>query len=149
MYQYSVTLKKELVSDLDVKFRCSEEVALEPWVHNLFLDDNDKEHFYILCLNVKNKIVGYNELSKGSLTSSVVHPREALKTAILSNSASVIFVHNHPSGDPEPSNDDIQITHRLVKSFNLLGINVLDHIILGFDAEEMKNYYSFKQKGIL
>ena len=66
----------------------------------------------------------------GSMTSSIVHPREVLRGAILSGAISVIFAHNHPSGDPEPSIDDIEITNRLCRAFNLVGINVLDHIIL-------------------
>ena len=75
---------------------------------------------------------------------SIVHPREVLKIAIRESAASVIFVHNHPSGDPEPSIDDIEITKRLCKSCNIVGINVLDHIIVGSD-----DYYSFKMKNMI
>ena len=83
-------------------------------------------------------------VSQGSLTSSIVHPREVLKVAIRESAASVIFIHNHPSGDPEPSIDDIEITKRLCKSCNIVGIKVLDHIIVGSDE-----YYSFKMKNML
>lgn len=149
MYQYSITLKRKLVSEKEILFRCSEEVALEPWVHNLFEDNNDREHFFVLLLNIKNKIIGFSEISVGSMTTCIVHPREVLKSAILSSAASVIFVHNHPSGDPDPSTDDIEITKRLCKCFSIMGINVLDHIIVGFDAEEFNSYYSFKQRNLL
>jgi len=87
---------------------------------------------------VKNKIISFEVISTGSLTSSIVHPREVYKGAILSNAASVIFMHNHPSGDPEPSMDDIEITSRLKKAGDILGINVLDHIIV-----TNKSFYSF------
>jgi DNA repair protein RadC len=73
-----------------------------------------------------------------------VHPREVINPAIRNSAASVIFIHNHPSGDPEPSLDDIQITQRLCKSFKIVGINVLDHIIIGY-----RDYFSFKQKQML
>jgi len=94
-------------------------------------------------LDIKNKLLNYSIISQGSLTSSIVHPREVLKPAILSNSASVIFIHNHPSGDPDPSVDDIEITNRLCKAFSICRINVLDHIVIG------DSYYSFKQHNLI
>ena len=130
----------------DIKFNCSEDVAMQcidkkGALHSLF--DIAQERFVLLCLDVKNKVVNYSIISQGSLTSSVVHPREVLKPAILSNAASVVFLHNHPSGDPEPSVDDIEVTNRLCKAFSICGINVLDHIIIG------DSWYSFKQKNML
>jgi len=89
-----------------------------------------KEHFYVLSLDTRNHLLESEEVSKGSLDSSIVHPREAFKQAIANSAASVIFVHNHPSGDPTPSNDDIQLTKRLKEAGELLGIEVLDHIIV-------------------
>ncbi|MBU4313939.1 MAG: JAB domain-containing protein [Actinobacteria bacterium] len=131
----------------DVKFICTENVADEflkedGKLHELI--DIAQERFILLCLNIKNKLVNYSMISQGSLTSSIVHPREVLKPAILSNAASVIFVHNHPSGDPEPSMDDMEITKRLCRAFEICGISVLDHIIIGNNE-----YYSFKNKGLL
>ena len=78
-----------------------------------------------------------------------MHPREVWKPAILASAASIIIIHNHPSGDPEPSLDDIEITKRISKSCAIMGINLLDHIILGFEADEFKGYYSFKQKDLI
>jgi len=95
-------------------------------------------------LNIKNQIISFEVVSTGSLTSSLVHPREVYKGAILSNAASVIFMHNHPSGDPEPSNDDMEITRRLEKAGNILGIDVLDHIIVASGG-----FYSFRQNKLI
>ncbi|MEA2016494.1 MAG: DNA repair protein RadC [Actinomycetota bacterium] len=125
----------------NVSFRCSEEVAN---YYIPLLKDLKKEQFRVLLLDIKNKVIKEVLISMGSLTSSIVHPREVIKPAIKSSAASVIFLHNHPSGDPEPSIDDIEITGRLCKSFAILGINVLDHIIV---AES--GYFSFKQKQMI
>ena len=91
----------------------------------------DRECFWVVCLNGKNKVAGVNMASMGSLTSSTVHPREVFKPAILANAAGVILVHNHPSGDPTPSREDKEVTKRLKDAGGILGINVLDHIIIG------------------
>ena len=82
-------------------------------------------------LDTKNNIIGVEEISIGNLNSSIVHPREVFKQAIKRSSSSIILVHNHPSGDPNPSKEDINITKRLVECGDLLGIRVLDHIIIG------------------
>jgi DNA repair protein RadC len=125
----------------NVSFRCSEEVAN---YYIPLLKDLKNEQFRLVMLNIKNRIIREVMISQGSLTSSIVHPREVLKIAIKASAASVIFLHNHPSGDPEPSIDDIEITNRLCKSFSIIGINVLDHLIV---AES--GYFSFKQKNML
>jgi len=91
----------------------------------------DRECFWTICLNGKNKVIGVNMVSMGSLTSSIVHPREVFKPAILVNAAGVILVHNHPSGDPTPSREDKGLTKRLKDAGGILSINVLDHIIIG------------------
>ena len=103
-----------------------------------------EENFIILCLNTKNKIAGVHTVSKGSLNASIVHPREVFKAAMLNNASGIICLHNHPSGDPEPSREDIEITHRLVNAGNILGIKVLDHIIIG-DGR----YISLKEQGMM
>lgn len=150
MYQYKITLQKSKISEEEVNFRCSQDVAENSFIHSLFTEnDNDKEKLYVIILNIKNKVIGYSLVSMGSLTASIVHPREVLKPAILASAASIIIIHNHPSGDPEPSLDDIEITKRISKSCAIMGINLLDHIILGFEADEFKGYYSFKQKGLI
>ena len=109
-----------------------------------YLADVDREHFLTLLLNTKNGIVGVNTTSIGTLNSSLVHPREVFKPAIIANSAAVILVHCHPSGDPTASNEDLEITRRLVEAGKLLGIEVLDHVIVGDGC-----WVSLKEKGIL
>jgi DNA repair protein RadC len=106
----------------------------------------DREHFMVAMLDQKNKVIGINTVSMGSLTASVVHPREVLKPAILSNAAALVCCHNHPSGAPQPSQEDRALTKRLVDAGKLLGINVLDHLILGDGSE---TYYSFADEGLL
>ncbi len=122
-------------------FRCSEEVAS---YYIPILKDLKKEQFRVLLLDTKNKIIKDELISQGSLTTSPVHPREVLNPAIRGSAASVIFLHNHPSGDPKPSMDDIEVTRRLCQSFKIVGINVLDHIIVGCEG-----YFSFKQKKMI
>ena len=94
------------------------------------LKGKKKEHFLVLSLDTRNHLIGTHKVSIGSLDCSIVHPREVFKEAIADSAASVIFVHNHPSGDPTPSTDDIQLTKRLTEAGEILGIEVLDHIIV-------------------
>ncbi len=91
-----------------------------------------------MTLNTKNNITGINVVSIGSLNSSLVHPREVFKAAILGNAAAIILAHNHPSGDPSPSPEDLEITRRLVEAGKILGIEVLDHVIIGDRWESLK-----------
>jgi len=127
--------RKQIVitSPLDVKDLLMEEMR--------FLE---KEHFKTILLNTKNHVISIEDISVGSLNSSIVHPREVFKPAIRRSSASVILVHNHPSGDPTPSKEDIEVTSRLVNAGNILGISVLDHIIIG------NNFIlSLKEQGLM
>ena len=107
------------------------------------LEGLDREQFIIACLNTKNEPTNISVVSVGSLNKAIVHPREVFKTAILSNAASIMAFHNHPSGDTTPSDQDIQLTHRLVEVGELLGIKLLDHLIIGdssFTSLEEKGY---------
>lgn len=116
-------------------------------VRNLLMEEMrylDKEYFKIILLNIKNQVIHVEDVSVGSLNSSIVHPREIFKIAIRRSSAALILVHNHPSGDPTPSGEDVEITRRLVESGKLLGIGVLDHVIIG-DGR----YTSLKEKGLI
>jgi DNA repair protein RadC len=108
------------------------------------LRDRKKECFFILLLDSKNRAIKEERISEGTLTSSLVHPREAFAPAVRDSAASLILVHNHPSGDPAPSREDEEITRRLVEGGHLLGIGVLDHIIIGHGS-----YYSFADEGRL
>jgi DNA repair protein RadC len=91
----------------------------------------DREHFWALALNTKNRLLRMIEVSIGSLNASIVHPRELFKDAVRLSAASIVVVHNHPSGDPTPSGADIQLTRRLVKAGDVLGIEVVDHVVIG------------------
>ena len=95
------------------------------------LEGLDREQFIIACLNTKNEPTNITVVSVGSLNKAIVHPREIFKTAILSNAASIMAFHNHPSGETTPSQQDIQLTNRLYEAGELLGIKLLDHLIIG------------------
>lgn len=103
-----------------------------------------QEIFKIVLLDIKNQVISIPLISKGGLTSSIVHPREVFKEAIKHSSAGMILVHNHPSGIPEPSRDDINITKKLINSGNIIGIDVLDHIIIGDGI-----FVSMREKGLI
>ena len=108
------------------------------------LEGLDREQFIIACLNTKNEPTNITVVSVGSLNKAIVHPREVFKTAILSNAASIMAFHNHPSGETTPSQQDIQLTNRLYQAGELLGIKLLDHLIIG-DGR----FTSLKEKGYL
>ncbi|HZK24904.1 MAG TPA: JAB domain-containing protein [Oscillospiraceae bacterium] len=108
-----------------------------------FVGDCDREKFTVLCLDTKNQPISLSVISVGSLNSTLVHPREVFKTALLCNSASIILAHNHPSGVPEASREDVDVTKRLCEAGKILGIEVLDHIILGAE----KRFCSIKEAG--
>ena len=107
--------------------------------------DADKEHFLLLTMNNKNRVNGFKVVSTGSLTASLVHPREVWRAALSLCAAAVIFVHNHPSGEPSPSQEDQEITRRLKETGDMLGIRVLDHVVLG----DNDRFFSFSDKGLL
>lgn len=102
----------------------------------------DREHFLVLLLDAKNGILGFNTISIGSLTSSLVHPREVFKPVVLMNTAAFILMHNHPSGDPIPSQEDLHITRRIKEIAEVFGVQCLDHIIFGHGK-----YVSFVDDG--
>ncbi len=108
------------------------------------LKDKKKEHFLILCLDTRNNLIKISNISTGTLDANLVHPREVFKEAIQSLSSSIILVHNHPSGNPEPSDADIDITKRILETGKAVGIDILDHIIIANNRS-----FSFKEKGIV
>lgn len=114
---------------------------------DLFMEElryKKKEYFKILLLNTKNNIISREEISVGSLSASIVHPREIFNIPMRKSAASVILFHNHPSGDPSPSREDLEVTRRLVDAGNILGISVRDHIIIGDGC-----FFSFRERGLL
>lgn len=108
------------------------------------LKKEESEHFYVIFLDIKCHLISYNMITKGSLNSTIIRPRDIFKEAFRSNAASIICVHNHPSGDPTPSESDIETTHAIATAAKTIGIPVVDHIILGYDC-----FYSFKEGELL
>lgn len=104
----------------------------------------EQEEFRIILLNIKNKVLGVETVFRGGLNSSIVHPREIFRLALRRSAASLILLHNHPSGDPTPSAEDISVTRRLVEAGEIMGVNILDHIIMGEGR-----FLSFREKGLL
>lgn len=108
-----------------------------------FIGRDDREAFFVMCLNTKNHVVAVHRCHIGSLNASIVHPREVFKSAILNNAASVIVAHQHPSGDITPSMEDINVTKRLAEAGKLLGIEVLDHLVVSNEGK----FTSLKERG--
>lgn len=127
--RYEVRLvREESIMVPDVKVNRPSEVFRS--FRELF-DEADREYFYILCLDVKNRPIGLNLVSMGSISASIVHPREVFKVAILLNAAGIIAMHNHISGDPAPSGEDLGLTRRLREAGTTIGIPLSDHVIFG------------------
>ncbi|WP_067930634.1 JAB domain-containing protein [Alicyclobacillus kakegawensis] len=124
-----VTLVREGSIPSDTKqVRCAEDAYQ---ILSSYLDGVDREHVVVMFLNTKHYVLGINTVSVGSLDASVVHPREVLKPAILANASAILIAHNHPSGDPEPSPEDISVTKILCEACKIIGIDLLDHLVLG------------------
>jgi DNA repair protein RadC len=139
--QYRITMVREGAVEVERKRIGSPQDVFNA-VQGL-LADADREYFLVLTLNTKNSLNGISIVSIGSLNSSLVHPREVFKAAILGNAAAIILVHNHPSGSPDPSNEDMEITRRLVEAGRVVGIEVLDHVVVG------DTWVSLKERGIV
>ena len=110
-----------------------------------YIGEADREMFVVALLTIRHRVIGLHTVSVGCLSSSLVHPREVFKPAILAGCAALLIAHNHPSGDPEPSADDVALTRRLVSAGTLMGIEVIDHVIVG----EAGRYVSLKERGFL
>ena len=144
--KYSLRVVKENGGryDLDKKITTPDS-AIKTFVEVLDLDKRSEEVFAMLTVDTQSQLTGVFEVSVGNLNSSLISPREVFKRAILNNAYSVLLAHNHPSGIPQPSQDDIQITERLVEAGELLGIEVLDHLIVG----SKHNFVSLKEREII
>jgi len=122
------------------RYTCSREVFLH---YHEQLRDRKQEVFFTLLLDSKNRLLREVRVSEGSLNASIVHPREVFAPAVRESAAAVLFVHNHPSGDPTPSREDLELTARLRQAGELMGVRVLDHVIIGSG-----NYVSFADRGL-
>jgi len=141
-----VELTKEIsinYAGLENKFTSPDDVYL--FARNfLRMHLDSEEYMYMFCFNTKMVMTSVFEISHGNVNSSIVGPREVFQKALLANAVGIILAHNHPSGDPTPSAEDIKVTKRLIESGEILGINVLDHLVIG-DGK----YVSLKEKGYL
>ena len=127
----------------DVSAKSSDDVY-QILSEGLKLEESDRERFYVLSVNAKGDVTGVNEAAVGDLCSALVHPASVFKFALLANAAGIILAHNHPSGDPEPSSEDIAMTQRIADGGRILGVNVLDHIIIGSGC-----YKSLRRDGLM
>ena len=139
-----VALEKEVsmnYPDLETFIKSPEDAAN---VGRTFMriHEEPEEYMYMICLNTKNRVIGVFEVSHGTVNSSVVGVREIFQKALLANAVNIILMHNHPSGNPDPSNEDIKMTKRATEAGELLGVQLLDHIIMGD-----RKYVSLKEKG--
>lgn len=149
-YKEVSIISLKMVKEESVEYKQFEKKVINPHVvYDLFtdqlhLDEEPDEVFYMLTLNTKNTITGIFEVSRGTLNSSIVHPRDVFKRALLANANAILLVHNHPSGEPTPSKEDINITNRLADIGSLMGIKILDHIIIGEGT-----FISFKEENLI
>lgn len=137
----TLVIKEELPEYINSKIRITSPEQI--WEMFSYLRRETKEYFIAAHVDGKNRIVCIDQISVGSLNQSIVHPRETFKSALLSSAAAIILIHNHPTGDPTPSREDMEITRRLKDAGELLGIKVLDHIIIG------DTYTSFVSQGLI
>ena len=140
MFVEKYTLKKETVVPVDDLFFNSPENVYKLATKTLNLLEAAEEYVYLITLNNKNKLTGLFEVSHGTVNSSILSPREIYIRALLLGATNIIIFHNHPSGDPEPSKEDIRATKRLKAAGELLGVELIDHIIVG------NYYYSFREE---
>ena len=145
---YRVCLVKDATVSFGQEAFVSNSHQAHALIQNLILTRGqpDREQFVVALLNAKNNIIGLNIVSVGILSSTLVSPREVLKPAILANSAAMILCHNHPSGDLNPSNDDLEVTRKIIKAADIVGIQVHEHLIINMENER---YFSFADEGII
>ncbi len=146
MYKINIyKLKLVRNSSKSVKVEVIKNPDAAAQVLSTYLKDEDREHFVVLMLDIKNRVIGINTVSIGTISETLVHPREVFKAAILANAYAIILGHNHPTGDVAPSVDALDVTREFVKVVEYLKIQVLDHIIIG----ENGKYASLLEMGLI
>lgn len=140
---YKCVLVKDKSIDYIGSVSCVNDV--ENAIKKIGISDMSEEYFGVFCLNVKGQIIAYHEVSHGEIAATSCHPRDVFKRALLSNSAGIVCVHNHPSGFAVPSDEDLTVTKRLKDAGKLLGIELIDHLIIGLGGD----LYSFRTTGFL
>lgn len=148
-YKTKLTDNKRIILEKEVSMnypaetfiiRSPEDAAIigKDYMH---IHEESEEYMHMICLNTKNRVIGVFEISHGNVNSSIVGTREIFQKALLANAVAIILMHNHPSGDPKPSREDIEVTKKIVEAGKILGIQVLDHLVIG------DQYVSLKEKG--
>lgn len=130
----------------------SPEVAFDLWQEVVSDDPShepDKEHLIVVLLNTKLRTIGYHVVSVGSLNEAIAHPREIFRAAIVAGAFAFVLMHNHPSGDPTPSEADRRLTRKIQEGAQIVGISLLDHVVVGTAETGREPYYSFKESGLL
>lgn len=143
----AIEMGKRIAGDIQIRRTIKSPEDVKNTVKEMLMEEMrnyDREHFRVMYLDRKGGLLLMEDVSIGGLHSSIVHPREVFKTAVKKSAASIILVHNHPSGDPAPSTEDIEVSKRLVEAGKIMGIEVLDHVIIG----ESK-YCSLKERGLI
>ena len=145
------SLRLQVVKEEEFPYSCKATVNSPADIRDLLTKHMEihleaEEVFIMVTVDTKNRVTGIFEVSRGSLNSSLAHPREVFKRALLMNAAGIFVAHNHPSGDVTPSRDDTAITERLQKAGDILGVSLLDHLIIGDTPER---YYSFREGGLI
>lgn len=151
-YKTKLTEDQKAVLEKEISVNCPEverkmnspESIVSLAKHFLRMHEETEEYMYMVCMNTKLDMTCVFEISHGNVNSSIVGTREVFQKAMLANAVCIALIHNHPSGDPKPSREDVEVTKRLVEAGNILGIQVLDHIIIG-----RPEYTSLKEKGYM
>ena len=143
--KYLKRIVASYVKEKDVTYLESLKDPLEAVKQFKYLETRDREEFVALHVDKANRLICWDRISVGSLNETIVNPREVFKTALLSNAAAMIFIHNHPSGRVDPSPEDHSVTQKLVEVGKLLDIKILDHLIIGEDSK----FFSFRESGLL
>lgn len=141
--RYTVALVRDSTVEANSYPRLSNAQHVYRYLGSLFAE-LDREHFKVACLDTKHRIIGVHTVAIGSLSVAIVHPREVFKIAVLLSAAALVLIHNHPSGDPSPSSEDLELTQRLIRAGETLGITIIDHVIIGDEK-----FYSFAEDGKL
>ncbi|MDD3268339.1 MAG: DNA repair protein RadC [Syntrophomonadaceae bacterium] len=143
----AIEMGKRIAGDIQIRRTIKSPEDVKNTVKEMLMEEMrnyDREHFRVMYLDRKGGLLLMEDVSIGGLHSSIVHPREVFKTAVKKSAASIILVHNHPSGDPAPSTEDIEVSRRLIEAGKIMGIEVLDHVIIG-----EKKYCSLKERGLI
>ena len=148
-YEYKLTRVREACASFKIE---SPELAYEYWQEVIRKADwfhENKEHLVILLLNTRHNIEGHSLVSIGTLNESLGHPREILGPVVAGGAHAFVLMHNHPSGDPRPSQNDKELTERIDKAADVLGVKMLDHVIAGVETADREPYFSFREMGLM